>query len=105
MALGNVLARLGVPRVFGEPLAGAVDTGVRDPLQAVLLADADGAVGAGVGAWFDGAVLAVTSRPGATPDPAEVHSGDDVVTAIVEARRDGADAVALRLGFDPADAG
>jgi thiamine pyrophosphate-dependent acetolactate synthase large subunit-like protein len=105
MALGNVLARLGVPRVFGEALAGTVDTGVRDPSQAALLADADGAVGAGIGAWFDGAVLTVTSRPGATPDPVEAHSGDDVVTAIVEARRDGTDAVALRLGFDPADTG
>ena len=102
MTLGNVLARLGVPRVFGAPLAGAADTGVRDPSRAALLAEADGAVGAGIGAWFDGAVLTVTSRPGTAPEPVAVRSADDVVAAVTGARRDGADAVALRLDFDPA---
>ena len=66
MTLGDVLAHLGVRHVFGEPIAGSHDPGVRDAEAALLLAEADGAVGSGLGAWFDGAVLVLTSRPGAT---------------------------------------
>ncbi len=101
MALGHLLARLGVQRVFGEPMPGAHDHGVRDPAHASLLADADAAAGAGIGAWFDGEVLTLTSRPASHPEPAAVTCADDVISAVDDARRGGADAVALRLAFDP----
>ena len=101
MALGELLAQLGVERVFGEPLAGAADPGVRAPALALLLAEADGAVGSGIGAAFDGSTLVLTSRPGAAPSPVAVDSAAGVVEALVHAREIGADALALDLGFDP----
>ena len=67
----------------------------------MLLAEADGAVGSGIGAAFDGSVLMLTSRPGAAPSPVAVHSAAGVVEALVHAREIGADALALDLRFDP----
>jgi hypothetical protein len=102
MALGEVLAQLGVRRVFGEAVPGASDPGVRDPAAAVLLAEADGAVGSGLGAHFDGSVLTLTSCPGTTPTPVRAATPTDVVDAVVDARARGTGAIALQLGFDPA---
>ena len=50
-----------------RPSTAQPDSGVRDAALARLLAEADGAVGSGIGAHFDGEVLTITSRPGATP--------------------------------------
>jgi len=102
MTLGTVLSRLGVHRTFGEPIEGMPESGVRDRALARLLADADGAVGSGIGAHFDGDVLTITSRPGATPAVATTISAGEVVDAVVDARRNGANAVALTIAFDPA---
>ena len=102
MALGEVLARLGVRRVFGEPLPGSGDLGVRDAAAALLLAEADGGVGSGLGACFDGSVLTLTSRPGGHAVRLHARSPSDVVDAVVHAREHGSGAIAVELGFDPA---
>jgi hypothetical protein len=104
MALGEVLARLGVRRVFGDPMPGFGDPGVRDPAAALLLAEADGGVGSGLGACFDGSVLTLTSRPGTAPERTHASSPSDVVDAIAHAHEHGSGAVAVELGFDPAGA-
>jgi hypothetical protein len=101
MALGEVLARLGVRRVFGEPMPGSGDPGVRNAAAALLLAEADGGVGSGLGACFDGSVLTLTSRPGAPADHMHASSPSDVVDALVHAREHGSGAIAVELGFDP----
>ena len=103
MALGELLARLGVRHVFGDPMPGADDPGVRDPGLALLLAEADGATGSGLGACFDGTVLTLTSRPGATPERVRVPSAPALVDALVHAHEHGVGAVAFALGFDPAE--
>lgn len=102
MKLGEVLARLGVRRVFGEPIAGSHDPGVRDANGARLLAEADGAVGSGLGACFDGSVLTLTSRPGAAAERVRASSPSDVVDAVARAHEHGTGAIAVELGFDPA---
>ncbi len=102
MALGEVLARLGVRRVFGEPMPGSGDPGVRDAAAALLLAEADGGVGSGLGACFDGSVLTLTSRPGAPAERVHASSPSDVVDAVVHAQEHGSGAIAVELGFDPA---
>ena len=76
---------------------------MRDPAAALLLAEADGGVGSGLGASFDGSVLTLTSRPGAAAERVgHASSPTDVVDAVVHARQHGAGVVALELGFDPA---
>jgi hypothetical protein len=102
MTLGEVLARLGVRRVFGEPIAGSDDPGVRDASASLLLAEADGAVGSGLGACFDGSVLTLTSRPGAKAEPLRASSLSDVVDAVGFARERGSAAITIELGFDSA---
>jgi hypothetical protein len=87
--------------VVGQPRPGTPDCGVGDGALAALLAEADGGGGAGVGASFDGTVLTVPSRPGARPAVVPVATPADVVAALAVARDDGADAIALELGFDP----
>ena len=89
MALGEVLARLGVRRVFGEPMPGSGDAGVRDAAAALLLAEADGGVGSGLGACFDGSVLTLTSRPGTVAGTRPHVVAVDVVAALVHAQEDG----------------
>jgi len=104
--LAQVLTRLGVRRVFGEPLPGAepLDAGVRDASIADVLAAADGAVGTGLGASFDGRRLTFTS------DPRALDGGDAVIVSdvagladvVIDARARGAGAVTVDLAFDSA---
>ena len=104
MALGEVLARLGVRHVFGEALPGCADLGVHDPALARLLAEADGGVGSGLGGCFGGSVLTLTSRPGADAGKVgHASSAADVVHTVVHAQEHGVGAIALEIGFDPGD--
>ena len=104
MALGDVLGRLGVRRVFGDAVGGGIDDPVvRGHAAARLLAEADGAVGAGVGAWWTGSTLTITSCPGAEAERATVASPQELVDAFADARVRGAGAIALELGFDLSD--
>ena len=104
--LAHVLTRLGVRRVFGEPLIGAedLDGGVRESAAAALLAAADGAVGSGLGASFDGRLLTLTSDPNAGGDVDVVTVPDvaGLVDAVVDARTRGLGAVSVELAFDSA---
>ncbi|HXY93909.1 MAG TPA: thiamine pyrophosphate-binding protein, partial [Acidimicrobiia bacterium] len=105
MLLGTVLARLGVRHVFGDELPGCEDTQVRDAEAARLLAEADGAVGSGLGAHLNGSTLTLVSRPGVALEPAHARCVADVVDAIADARARGAGAIAITLDFDAAGSG
>jgi len=104
--LAQVLTTLGVTRVFGETLSGAqeLDAGVRDAAVAALLAAADGTVGTGLAASFDGERLTLTSDPGAAPhgDVVTVPDVAGLADALVDARARGAGAVTAELAFDTA---
>jgi thiamine pyrophosphate-dependent acetolactate synthase large subunit-like protein len=106
MPLGDLLTRLGIRHVFGERLPGSDDPGVRDPSAARLLAEADGAVGYGLGACLSDSTLTVISRPGSPEHLARARSPSEVVDVLVEARTQGRGALAVELDFDvEADAG
>lgn len=96
------LARHGVRRVHGHPFPGAVGP-VLDEAYAVLLAEADGTVGSGVGASWDGSVLTLLSRraemSGRAPSTAGSVAEFDDIVAEVAAR--GGSSVAVRIDFDP----
>jgi len=105
MALGPVLTRLGVRRVFGAPVPGLVSPALAtlDAEGARALAEAD-AVGIGLGACFDGSSLTLTSCPGATPVAVRASSAREVVEAVVDARARGVGAIAIDVGFALDDA-
>ena len=96
------LARHGVRRVHGHPFPGS-DGPVLDRANAVLLAEADGTVGSGVGAIWDGAVLTLMSRRGEMSEhglstASSVAEFDDVVAEVAAS---GSGSVSVRIDFDP----
>lgn len=80
-----MLAGVGVARTWGERLDGLplahVDI-ARDPDLAVLLADADGRIGSGLGAAIVGGhILHLSSKPGGTASPRTVRDAGELVDA------------------------
>jgi hypothetical protein len=103
--LAQMLSRLGVRRVFGEPLPGAadLDAGVRDLEIGALLAAADGAVGTGLGASYDGTRLSLASEPRTADDDVLTASNiAGLVDAVRDARARGVGALSAQLAFDTA---
>jgi hypothetical protein len=83
--LAERLASIGIRRVWGEVVPGlpldAVD--LDDPDLAVLLADADGRLGTGLGlAAVPGRVLHLSSKPGGTAAPRTIQTLDDLLDAL-----------------------
>jgi Thiamine pyrophosphate enzyme, central domain len=89
-ALEARLRRLGVSRVYGEPLAGLTHVPVDDPDLAVLLADADGRLGHHDGsgrlgaALLAGPILHLSSSPGGTSPLHAVTSAEELANALVD---------------------
>ncbi|KPM54103.1 hypothetical protein ACG83_18925 [Frankia sp. R43] len=110
MALMDLLARLGVGVLActpgGPPLGGGGEVACLDAPDlpsALLVAEAEGTMGGGLGAVLDGDVLTLVSRPvTAAARPTPVSTSADVVAEVAEARRRGLGVIAVRLGFDPA---
>ena len=94
------LARHGVRRVHGHPFPGSNGSDV-DMALAALLAEADGTVGPGVGATWDGEVLTLLSRQVVVPsgDPLPAGSIGDFDDIVADALTHGAGSVAVRIGF------
>jgi hypothetical protein len=88
--LADRLRQLGVTRIYGAPLADLAHVGVDDPDLAVLLADADGRLGAPDGggrlgaALLAGGVLHLSSRPGGTAPLQSVGSVEEVLDVLVD---------------------
>jgi hypothetical protein len=95
----NWLARHGVRRVHGRPFSGLAGLGA-DKASAALLAEADGTVGPGIGATWDGDVLTLLSRP-ACGDPLSAGDVREFDEIIADAAARGTGSVAVRIGFDP----
>lgn len=103
------LARHGVRHVHGRPFpgsAGSVGLTV-DPAPAALLAEADGTVGPGIGATWDGEVLTLLSRhpaearDAAGRDPVLVGGIAEFDEIVADAASRGSGSVAVRIDFDP----
>jgi hypothetical protein len=97
------LAKHGVRRVHGRPFPGSAEP-VLERATADLLAEADGTVGPGVGATWDGAVLTVVSRRIGMSErglsrAATVGEFDDIMAKTAAS---GGSSVAVRIDFDPA---
>ncbi|ONH24643.1 thiamine pyrophosphate-binding protein [Pseudofrankia asymbiotica] len=117
MTVGDWLRRQGLRHVVETPGgprggrgprgggAGRAVPGIRavpapDLDCALALAEAEGTMGAGLGALWDGAVLTLLSRrvdPGA---PVTARSAPELADAVARARKTGAGAVAVHLDFD-----
>ncbi|OAA27764.1 thiamine pyrophosphate-dependent enzyme, possible carboligase or decarboxylase [Frankia sp. EI5c] len=118
MVLRDLLERLGVGLLLhtpGTPAPGGADQSglgchrAPDVPSALLLAEAAGTMGGGLGAVLDGEVLTLLSRPPYPPYPPNpthslvpVASPAQLVAEVARARRSGDGAVRLHLGFDPA---
>jgi hypothetical protein len=90
MSVPGWLAGHGVRRVHAFP--GAL---------AALLAEADGTVGSGVGATWDGEVLTLVSRHADTPDRFSARTVREFDDIVADAAARGSGSVAVRIDFDP----
>jgi hypothetical protein len=105
MSVPDWLARHGVRRVHGQPFAGSAGL-VIGKAPAALLAEADGTVGPGIGATWDGEVLTLLSRRPDTPDgyplcARSIREFDDIIAAAAAESRS---SVAVRIDFDASTA-
>ncbi|WP_261567329.1 thiamine pyrophosphate-binding protein [Frankia gtarii] len=109
MAFGDLLRRLGVPYLVTPhggpdgPATGLPCYKAPDLASALLLAEAEGSMGAGLGAVLDGEVLTLLSRPVVLGEPTGVASAEALLAAAADARRRGAGGLAVRLEFDLSD--
>jgi hypothetical protein len=96
------LARHGVRRVHGHPFPGSVGP-VLDRANAALLAEADGTVGSGIGATWDGAVLTLLSRQVEVSERGLAQAGSvaEFDAIVAEVAASGGGSVAVRIDFDP----
>lgn len=96
------LARHGLRRVHGRPFPGTPGLAT-DSASSALLASADGTVGPGIGATWDGAVLTLLSRPADAPAGKPLPAGDirEFDDIVADAAADAASSVAVRIDFDP----
>ena len=105
--LGGVLGAIGVTRLWGTnppALPGLVPQRVADADLALLLAEADGRIGPGLGAaWIDGGILHLTNQPGGTSPLLPVADGrdlSDALTQVVALATEGTSvAIGLQLGI------
>ncbi|MDT3441504.1 MULTISPECIES: thiamine pyrophosphate-binding protein [unclassified Pseudofrankia] len=111
MTVGDWLRRQGLRHVVEMPGgprgggAGRVVPGIRavpapDLDCALALAEAEGTMGAGLGALWDGDVLTLFSRRVDPGEPATARSAPELAAAVSRARKAGAGAVAVHLDFD-----
>ena len=113
MTLGEWLSHAGVRTVTAAtgvtPLAGVALLDAPDLATARLLAEADGLVGTGLGATWDGEVLTLVSTPvtdvGDGTVATTAWSLDEFAAVVSQARRAGAGSVSVRIAFDPAAPG
>ena len=104
--LGGVLGAIGVTRLWGTnppELAGLVRQVVPDADLALLLAEADGRLGPGLGAaWIDGGILHLTNQPGGTSPLLPVAAVEDLPDALAQvvavATAGSSVAIGLQLG-------